>query len=266
MLDLLPKVKRRVRRLACRMGILPQVAENRRSAFRLRTGDERIYHIHLRKTGGTSLNHIFLGVGAANSDVAYEELAHRPPHCCEWNGYRYVGWSRDLIEEGNYFYAFSHTPLWQLKLPPKTYTVTCFRDPVQRVLSHYWMLRNYIEDGVDHPVMATEGAWLGNCFDDFIDRIPASHLKAQLWMFSESFDIREGMERVRSVSHVMFTENFAVGLERLGEFLGFPLGYQHRRTSRKGEISPESVTRLREKLGDVYEFIDKIAESKRLLY
>jgi hypothetical protein len=243
--------------------LLPRPARRPHFPRRLATGDERIYHIHLRKTGGTSLNHIFLGIGASDPDAAYRELAERPSHCCEWTGYRYVGWNPDLIMEGDYFYAFSHTPVWQLHLPAKTFTLTCFRDPVDRVLSHYWMLREYIEESIDHPCLATEGPWLGISFDDFLDRIPREHLKAQLWMFSPSCDVSEALDRVRNVSHVMFTEDFAAGLERLEQRIGVSLSHQHRRVSRRGEVSPQSLIRVRESLADEYEFLNAVKSEQR---
>jgi hypothetical protein len=243
--------------------LLPRPAHGPHFPLRLATGDARIYHIHLRKTGGTSLNHIFLGVGASDPDAAYRELGERPSHCCEWTGYRYVGWNPDLIMQGDYFYAFSHTPVWRLHLPTKTFTLTCFRDPVARVLSHYWMLREYVEESIDHPCVATEGRWLGNSFDDFLDRIPQEHLKAQLWMFSASCDVSEALARVRNVSHVMFTEDFAAGLERLERRLGVSLPHQHRRIGRRGEVSPESLVRVREALADEYEFLAGVKDEQR---
>lgn len=247
----LPRIGHALRRL--RAAFRPTIRP--RLPVAIATGDERIYHIHLRKTGGTSLNHIFLGLGASDPDAAYRELGSRRSHCCVWNGYRYVGWNLDRIMEGDYFYAFSHAPDWQLRLPARTFTITCFRDPVDRVLSHYWMLRNYAEDSIDHPCMATEAPWLGTCFDDFLRRIPAEHLKAQLWTFSASGDVSEALARVRKVSHVMFTEDFADGLQRLERRLALRLPHQHRRTSRRGDVSPASLAMLRDMLDDEYTFL-----------
>ena len=259
----IPRVRHASRGLLRSLRLLPRPASRPPFPLRLATGDERIYHIHVRKTGGTSLNHIFLGVGASDPDAAYCELVKRPSHCCEWTGYRYVGWNSDLIMDGDYFYAFSHTPVWWLHLPIKTFTLTCFRDPVDRVLSHYWMLREYVEASIDHPCLTTEGRWLGNSFDDFLDRIPREHLKAQLWMFSASCDVSEAVARVRNVSHVMFTEDFTAGLERLERRLGISLPHQHRRRSRKGEVSTESLIRARKALADEYEFLAVVKDEQR---
>jgi hypothetical protein len=251
----LPRLRHASRSLLRRLGILRAPARRTDLPFRLVTGDERVYHIHVRKTGGTSLNHVFLGISGRDPAAAYRELATRPSHCAEWDGYRYVGWNVDAILEGDYFYAFSHAPIWRLDLPAGTFTVTCLRDPVERVLSHYWMLRDYVERSVAHPCVASEGRWLGSSFEGFLDRIPPEHLAAQLWMYSPSFDVAEALARLRRVSHVMFTEDFAAGLVGLERRLGLTLPYAHRRAGRRGEVSPESIVRLRDLLADEYRFL-----------
>jgi hypothetical protein len=259
----MPRLRHACRGFLRGVGLLGRGARRTDPPFRLATGDERIYHVHLRKTGGTSLNHVFLGVGNEDPEAAYRELAAHPSRCREWNGYRYVGWNVGMILDGDYFYAFSHAPCWQLDLPVRTFTITCLRDPVERVLSHYWMLRKYAEDAIDHPCMAVEGRWLGRSFDDFIDRIPVEHLKAQLWAFSASCDVDEALDRVRRISHVMFTEEFADGLRRLETRLGMSLPCQHRRAGRRGEVSPESLLRLRDMLADEYELLAGVRAARR---
>ena len=46
------------------------------------------------------------------------------------------------------------------------------------------MLKDFQANNIDHPCMITEGKWLGECFDDFLKRIPQEHLLNQLYMFS----------------------------------------------------------------------------------
>ena len=47
-------------------------------------GYKRVYHAHIRKTGGASLNHIFLAVKRADTPAAYEELAASRSHMRCW--------------------------------------------------------------------------------------------------------------------------------------------------------------------------------------
>ena len=120
-------------------------------------GYKRVYLVHIRKTGGTSLNHMFLSLSGEDPKVLYAKLARTAPHRLLCNGLIYGGWTVKLIEKGNYFYAFSHTPMYQINLPAKTFSFACFRDPAKRVVSHYNMLMNLHINKIDHPCMATEG-------------------------------------------------------------------------------------------------------------
>ena len=227
-------------------------------------GYKRIYHVHIRKTGGTSLNQSFLTLSGQDSSSLYKRLAQEPEHRLLSNDKVYVGWSIPYINGGNYYYAFSHEPLHALKLPEKTFTVTCFRDPVQRVLSHYNMLMEYQINNVAHPCMAIEGGWLGNSFEEFLERIPKEHLCNQLYMFSSRHDIMKAVESVKGLSHFFFTENFSHGVDVLNKKTGLSLGAIHtRKTSYRAEIPQRGLDTLREMLVDEYEFLRRVKEIKQ---
>jgi hypothetical protein len=138
-----------------------------------------------------------------------------------------VGWDRRLIEQGDYFYGFSHIPKYRLNLPAGTFTFTCLRDPIHRVLSHYRLLRRFERDEIPHPCMEREGKWLGRCLDDFLDNIPREDLLNQLSMFSESFDVNVAFDNIVKCSHFSFTEERARGLEGLSSRLGIHLDRLH---------------------------------------
>lgn len=224
-------------------------------------GFRRIYHIHIRKTGGTSLNHMFLDL-ARKTDKAvdvYKELSKTKNHRATRDGKIYVGWNQKLINRGHYFYAFSHAPLHELNLPPDTFTVTVLRDPVKRVLSHYKMLVEYRDNKIEHPAMKRDGAWLGQSMDDFLDRIPKEHLLRQLYMFSSTFDIEDAYQGIKKCSHVIFTENFDTGISSLNSKLGIQLKPIHMRQSKSAPlISDEQVSRLRDMLKQEYDLIKRV--------
>lgn len=222
-------------------------------------GYRRIYLVHIRKTGGTSLNHSFLTLSGEDPQALYKRLGQKPDHRLLSNDKVFVGWNIPYINGGNYFYAFSHEPLHTLSLPEKTFTVTCFRDPVKRVLSHYNMLMEYRSNNNPHPCMAIEGKWLGNTFDEFLERIPKEHLCNQLYMFSARFNIEEAVERVRGLSHWFFTEDFSLGVDLLNRKTGLTLGAVHmRKTLYKANIPQEKLDTLREILGEEYAFLRRV--------
>jgi hypothetical protein len=222
-------------------------------------GYRRIYLVHIRKTGGTSLIHMFLNLAGTDSSSLYQQLLAATDHRILADGKVYVGWHVPYINRGNYFLAFSHSPLHQLNLPAKTFTIACFRDPVQRVLSHYNMLKNYQTNGIEHPCMQTEGKWLGDSFTDFLERMPQAHLCNQLYMFSAQYDIDEAIVRVAELSHYFFAEDFNHGVDVLNQKLGFDLTAVHvRKASYKAEIPPDQIDRLREMLTPEYEFLAQV--------
>lgn len=226
-------------------------------------GYKRVYLVHIRKTGGTSLNNMFLSLSGEDSNQLYDQLAQLPDHRLLSNGLIYVGWNVQYINKGTYFYAFSHTPFHRLSLPDKTFTVSCFRDPVKRVVSHYNMLMDFCVNKIDHPCMATEGKWLGKDFDDFLSKIHREHLLNQLYMFSSNFNISEAVSNVQKLSHFFYSDNFNKGVEELNDKTGLSLEEIHiRKASYQARISDDSLAALREMLHDEYRFLDIIRESQ----
>jgi len=228
------------------------------------SGYKRIYLIHIRKTGGTSINNMFLSLGDKNDPASfYQDLAGKSDHRLIRNGKVFVGWNKRYINKGKYFYAFSHIPLHHLKLPEGTFTVTCFRDPAKRVISHYRMLNEFSKKEIEHPCMKLEGKWLGSSFDDFLDRIPKEHLLNQLYMFSGSFDVNRAFERIMNVSHHFFTEDFAKGIQGLNEKLGLNLDSIHiRKTEWNCKITQHNLDRLREMINEEYLLLDMVRDNR----
>ena len=104
--------------------------------------------------------------------------------------------------------------------------------------------------------MRTEGPWLGSSFDDFLTRMPRQHLLNQLFMFSKSMDPVEAIDRIAELTHVMFTERFDEGVDRLVQRARLPLEAMHvRRSTNEISLTNSADDRLREILRpeiDVY--------------
>lgn len=226
--------------------------------------DTSIYHVHIRKTAGTTINHAFLSTcNPGNVGQFYRSLGRKHNHRLIKNDKVFVGWNKYLIDQGKYFYGFSHIPLHQLHLPPNVLKITCLRDPIKRVLSHYNMLRYFQVNNIDHSCMKTEGKWLGSSFHDFLDRISKKHLLNQLFMFSKNYSVHEASENILSLYYCLFTENLENGLRELENKLQLKLPIAHeKKYGYKEDIPKDAMERLQEMMDDEYKMINIIKQGK----
>lgn len=196
---------------------------------------KRIYHYHIRKTGGTSLNQTFLASTGLPASELYAGLSRAPHFRIVVDDKIFVGWNRRLIEQGDYFYAFSHLPWHQVRIPDRTFTITAIRDPIDRLLSHYYMLMDYREAGADRIDLREEMKWLGNSFLDFVTNIPREHLLRQLYMFSERYAVTEAFDKIIACSHILFTSTMAEDVNDLSKELKLNMTPLHTRRSTKNQ-------------------------------
>jgi Sulfotransferase family len=231
---------------------------------------ERVYHFHVRKTAGTSLNAAFWALGGLDLEAVAGDQA------IEGNGLRFVRGNQRLIEAGDYFFANSHRPAHTLRLPPQTYTITILRDPSARVVSYYryllWARANrrakeaepFIEDVVAESSFLDRRLSLRRrrvAFLDFLDKVPAERLLTQLQMFSERLDPNEAGERILACSAVCFTETYPEDLRRVAGELQLDLGEKRERSfGEKVELSEEEQELLRERLAPEYVMIERVRE------
>jgi hypothetical protein len=86
-----------------------------------------LLHVHIRKTGGTSLGRVLSNRFAQDECL---RMAHRPEHAGrELDGFRYVSGHVDFSVLGRF------------RRPP--FVVTCLREPIARALSVYSYYRSY---------------------------------------------------------------------------------------------------------------------------
>jgi hypothetical protein len=221
----------------------------------------RIYLYHIQKTAGTSLNHMFLSLGGESPANVYARLGSKNLRIRRTisNNYIYVGWDVRLIQAGYYFYAFSHTPMHALRLPPGTFTITCLRDPKKRVTSLYKEYLAYKLNNVDHPCREYSDAWLGNSFGDFLKNTPKAELTQQLYMFSERMDVEEAFDKVLSCSFIFRIENFERGCKQLSQRLNIPLAPIHmRKTTVAVDFSNSELAALDDILEPEYRLMGKL--------
>lgn len=239
---------------------------------------ERVYHYHVRKTAGSSLNAAFWALAGLD----YAAMSNR--QLAEGNGLKILQGGAKLIPGGDYFFASSHQPAYKLQLPPRTYTITILRDPAARVISYYRYLlwaRSDVADRAAEPyidAVRAESAFLDGGrwlplwarrllrkrepdFEEFIERVPAEHLLTQLHMFSERLDPDEAAERILACSAVCFTETFPDDLERVARELQLDLSERdERRFGETVDLSPQERNLLRERLAAEYAMIERVRE------
>jgi hypothetical protein len=237
------------------------------------TSYDRIYHFHVRKTAGTSLNSAFWALGGFD----LQAVSDRPVF--EGRGHKFVRADRTLIEAGDYFFANSHQPAYELRLPPGTYTITILRDPAARVISYYryllWARANRgarTEEPFIDDVVA-ESAFLGRqlslrrrraTFRNFLERVPVERLLTQLHMFSPRLDPAEAAENALACSATCFTETYAEDLKRVAVDLQLDLDEKRERGfGERVELSDEEQDLLRERLAPEYAMIERVREGIR---
>jgi hypothetical protein len=229
-------------------------------------GGERIYHYHVQKTGGTSLNYMFLALGGENPEVVYERLHRRGTRggVTTSGELTFVGWDPRLIQRGRYFYGFSHTPKYRLRLPEPTITVTCLRDACRRVLSLYKEFLEYKVHDVAHPCRVYSDRWIGGSFSDFLRNVPREELLQQLFMFSPCLDVDEAADAIADCSFVLRTEDLAAGIAVLSQRIGMTLAPIHtRRTSIEIDLTPAEERALRDILEPEYRLLEKVRFTAR---
>ena len=238
---------------------------NGRKAAVLGDGTTRIYHYHVRKTGGTSLNHVFLSLDSLSADEVYDAMLKSPTRRFIGDKYVFVGWNKVLLERGKYSFGFSHIPFGQIKVPDPSYTITCLRDPKQRLISHFKMLLRYSERSKISRGMRRELRWLDKTggIISTLRNMPNAHLLNQLYMFSTNLNVDEALENISTVDSILMTETLGEDVRVLGERFGVQLEPKHvRQDRRQVELSDNEVAFLDELLEPEYEFLRNISKNR----
>lgn len=229
---------------------------------------DRIYHVHSRKTGGTSVNKMFLALsGTPDVDALYERLA-TPPFNVGYGDWRFSGWSARSLRYPQFDYGFSHVPLNRLALPPRTFRFTILRDPISRVCSLYDMLAGFRDAGSSRSDVLPQIEWVKDGFAGFLESAPQSELSGQLAMFSSGLDAGEALETLAGLEMVIPLARLDEGLRAMGTRFGVHLRSQHlRKAKHRYEPTLNELGRLAEILAEEIAFYEKallLADAKYL--
>jgi hypothetical protein len=139
------------------------------------------------------------------------------------NKYIVQGSNISLLKKGDYHYGCTHFPSWKIQEPRDSFTITIFRDPIERIVSHYNYIKGKIEGGGNEDWLAKERPLLGDSFTHFIDNLPPEKLLNQLYNFSENYNLTEAVERIRSLNLILTLENLSEGILDINNMLGLNL-------------------------------------------
>lgn len=222
-------------------------------------GYDRIYHYHIRKTAGSSLNTAFKNAFSDPSTGLVDEEAQFARNWGVVGGRIYVNHNEYLLERGDFFYGDGHGAFHEVAIPANTFKITILRDPASRALSYYRMLLHWRQNDIKHPARKEEEAYLGSSFSDFLSRVPRQHLMRQLSMFSRTFDVAEAARNIATLNFVMTTESFSEHLRILADLLDIDLRL-YRQKSSYGAVTLTDAERARlvEALAPEYALLDAV--------
>jgi len=229
--------------------------------FDLPDGSDRIYCYHIRKTAGTSLYLSFMALGGEDPMDVWRRITSTRLQRATSGPYSFASNNRRVLAEGAYFYGRSHRPFARQPLPPRPFTVTILRDPVDRVRSYFDYLAAGDDPGLPGRLEGRERSIARDGFDAFLDRVPTRALLAQLAMFSDRLDVSEAADRIAGCSSVFFTEDYADGLADLGRRLRLPLEVRHARVAgERVSLDDGQRERLRLRLEPEFELLRRLNE------
>lgn len=209
----------------------------------LKQGKPRIYHYHIMKTGGTSINSAFFSLSGKDSYEVRRSIINHPERYfrSEEHVFSRGKW---LIESGLFTYGFSHFPKWQVNVPADTFTFTCLRDPLKRLISRYRHLQMMYQSSYRAKFEADRAAFVDSLQDDFLSFVQQTSIEQRhhmLYMFSEQLDPYEAFEQLKKLDIFIFLEELKEGMSLLEERTGFSLPMRWaNKSSYQEEITEEA--------------------------
>ena len=143
-----------------------------------------------------------------------------------------------------------------------------FRDPYKRLVSLYkyycWVTQVDDETGykLDSSffVLKKQNHLLNKSFKDFIDNLNDKYLTNQLFIFSESLNIKEALINLKKVDKIYFQDNFYDSIKDLRQSLQLSLQIKNERNFKnvKFKINNEEKEYAIYKLKNEIEFYNKV--------
>lgn len=225
----------------------------------------RIYHVHIRKTAGTSVNAAFLGCKGHDQKDTFLRLHESRPHAVNLGGFVVAGWDNDLIRSSYFHYAFSHIPLPNLAFGNDVFKFTIIRDPFERYMSYFKMLRDYLytghwsQTGKPHADLARESCAANLGPIGCLAAANAPHVLSHLYMFSPNFDLTEGVENASRLNAIYDSKHLTVCVDDMMQRFGVNLALRnHNRSITDVEVNVGEKDAILAALKPEYDFIDRL--------
>lgn len=182
-----------------------------------------VYHFHLQKSAGTSINWAFFSLALndpspESAEALYLGASSRSDQICEMGGMRFGG--HRPYDGSQFDYWFSH--YCSHDLPKDAYTFTCLRDPVRRLAS-------FLSEIVAERDRGRLAKWNWEAYQDAhtVERMleitrqrDINHLS---YLFSPAGDPNEAYENLRRCTRIIHTEYFEAGMKQISNDLGLSL-------------------------------------------
>ena len=223
---------------------------------------KRIYHYHVPKTSGTSINAAFYESENLNYVPAIrKQFSNLFTRSIKINGKVFSDHNISLINKSAFYYSWSHYPLEDLDFKTDTYTFTSLREPGERIVSYYRFLDDINkfkkDDNYKHMVHLLKN--YKERFDEFIYYLPENIKYAQLNMFSKKLDVDEAIENIKKVNHIIVDNNFEPFIKEIDSIFNTSLTLNKiNKTVSKKEID---ISILKDELKKEYRFYDYILKN-----
>ena len=185
----------------------------RKLNYNLDSQFNRIYHYHVPKSGGTTLNmtiyksygYIFDKNNLHNNFS--EQASNLVSRSIKINNKVFLDHNKFLINRGHFYYAWSHYPYHEIFPHSDSFTVTTIRNPVNRVISLYKHSLNLTNDSTDKHQKELFLLKSDNILD-FVKKLPVYHRYGSLYFYSKKLDINEAFENLKTISEIVLDFDF----------------------------------------------------------
>lgn len=184
---------------------------------------KKIYHFHLMKTGGTSINDGIISSHYKDS-INWHTDMYKYPDCRIISDKKiFVSFNYLLIRLGLFHYGFSHRSYYQTRLPKGTYSITCIRNPLLRNYSRYKHIKKNINEKNFQAHSASELNAAKGSFGKYLELISDREMCHQLYFYSNEGNVCEAIDNLSKVNFIIRNECFAEDINVLSKKIGFDI-------------------------------------------